>query len=115
MSQLCVRSPEFFFAIAAELGEWWERTILDAEMASVSDWHRIEREHLEDAAMEMIGAVRAMPPPIQDVVVRRASGMSWTALQKELPDRAYFSLTDDWASAVRVIWDRHGDIVRRLI
>lgn len=115
MAQMCVRNHEFFVAMATELGEWWERTVREAELASVSDWRRLEREHMEDAALDLLGAVRAMPLPVRDVVERRSSGMSWTSISAALPGRAYFSLTDDWSSAVRVVWERHSDTVRRLI
>jgi hypothetical protein len=115
MAQLCVRNWEFFVSLSAELGEHTEDTIYDAELSAVSDWPRIERQHMEDAALELLSAVQTLPPPVRDVVVRRSRGWSWTAISAGLPGRAYFSLTDDWAAAVRLVWSSHGDLVRRLI
>lgn len=115
MAQLCVRNWEFFVSLSTELDEHIEDTIYDAELSAVSDWPRIERQHMEDAGMELLGAVQVLPAPVRDVVVRRARGWSWTTISAGLPGRAYFSLTDDWAMAVRLLWQSHGDIVRRLI
>ncbi|MBC2803722.1 hypothetical protein GFL38_31305 [Rhizobium leguminosarum bv. viciae] len=43
------------------------------------------------------------------------SGMSWKAIAEALPHRAFFSMQDDHAAALRRVWDKAGDVVRRLI
>lgn len=115
MAKACVRNHDFFIAMAEELGEWWVRTIADAELASESDWRRIDRYHMEDAATELATAVRGLPQPIREVVQRRSSGQSWKTISRELPDRVYWSITEDWGTGLRLVWTRYGDLVRRLV
>lgn len=111
----CVRNHDFYVAMAAELGEDWVRLVRELEDHSVSEtWRRVEREHMEDAATEILSSVRRLSPPVRDVVCRRAVGYSWRRISAELPHRAYFSLTDDWNGALRWLVREHGDLVRRL-
>lgn len=115
MARACVRNHEFFVAMAEELGEWWMRTIHEAELASESDWRLIERDHMDEAAELLLRAVSELPVPQREVLVRRASGMSWKGIAEALPHRAYFSMTDDWATALRSLWSRQGDLIRRIV
>ena len=101
--------------MSEELGEWWRRTLAECELSAVpTEWRRIEREHLEEAALELYDAIRRLPRSARDVVEMRAMGVSWAEISRRMPDRAYFSLTDDWRSAVRMTRDRYGDLVRRM-
>lgn len=114
-ARLCVRTHEFFREISGELGEWWLRTLWDCALTSVpTEWRRIEREHMEEAALGIHEAIRRLPRSVRDVVEMRAVGLSWTEVSRRLPGRAYFSLTDDWASAVRMVRERCGDLVARM-
>ena len=114
MARACVRNHPFFLQIAEEMGEWWERTIRETENASVSDWRRIEMSHMEDAAADLVTAVRALPPPVRAVVERRAAGLSWRRIHAELPGRVYFCLAQDWRAALMRLSTEHSDILRRL-
>lgn len=114
MSRACVRSVDFFQDLGPEIGEWWFR-LASASAEANEDWRRIERTHLEEAAAELATAVAALLPPVREVVVRRAAGQSWRRISEALPTRAYFSLTDDWEVALRTLWGRHGDVIRRLV
>lgn len=116
MARACVRNHAFFVAMAEELGEWWMRTIADAELGSVSDWRRIERSHMEDAAEELLRAIVDMPAPLREVLVQRAAyGKSWRDVSSALPHRVYFSVVEDWHRALSWLWDRHGDLIRRIV
>lgn len=114
MARACVRNHQFFLQMAEEMGEWWERTIRETEAASVSDWRRIEMSHLEDAAADLVTAVRAMPAPVREVTERRAAGMSWRRISQDLPGRVYFSLAQDWRTALMRLSTEHAETVRRL-
>jgi hypothetical protein len=103
-----------FVQLAKELGESWMKLVRDAEAAH-DDGRRVERRHMEDAAEEIAAVVAAMPRPWQEVVVRRAAGMSWRQIIEALPDRVQFSMEDDYEAALRRVWDQAGDVVRRLI
>jgi len=107
------RSHEFMILLAAELGDWWERLVEDNEKSSVSDWNRIERRHMEDAAIELVEIVRAMPAPMREVVERRATGMSWKAICADLPARVYFSIVQDWESGLRLLEMKHFQLLQR--
>lgn len=109
-----VRNNAVFQQLAAELGEWWERLVQDADRTG-DEVRRIEWRHMEDAAVEILDLVRRMQKPVQDVVVRRAAGMPWRNIFAALPQRAPFSLQDDWDAAVRRVWHERGDCVRRLV
>lgn len=114
MARACVRNHPFFLQMAEEMGEWWERTIRQTELASVSDWRRIEMSHLEDAAADLVTAVRALPAPVRAVAERRASGMSWRRISADLPGRVFFSLAQDWRTALMRLSTEHRDTIRRL-
>lgn len=103
-----------FVQLAKELGESWMKLVRDAEAAQ-DDGRRVERRHMEDAAEEILAVVTAMPRPWQEVVVRRAAGMSWRQIGETLPDRVLFSMEDDYEAALRRVWEQAGDVVRRLI
>ena len=113
----CVRNHAFMAQIARELGDWYERFVREAEVNAVGTgfWRRVERDHLDDAATELMDVVRRMSPPVRDVVVRRAVGQSWRDISRALPERAYFSLTDDWQLALRTLARDHGPLLRRLV
>ena len=103
-----------FQQLAAELGENWMKLVHDADKSDANA-RRVERRHMEDAAEEVVAVVNALLPPLREVVVRRAAGMNWKAVAEALPHRAFFSMQDDHAIALRRVWDKAGDAVRRLI
>ncbi|MBY5889084.1 hypothetical protein HFN49_23135 [Rhizobium leguminosarum] len=103
-----------FQQLAAELGEAWMDLVRDADKTDANA-RRVERRHMEDAAEEIVAVVNALLPPLREVVVRRAAGMNWKAIAEALPHRAFFSMQDDHAAALRRVWDKAGDAVRRLI
>lgn len=103
-----------FQQLAAELGEHWMNLVRDADKNDANA-RRVERRHMEDAAEEIVAVVEVLLQPLREVVVRRAAGMNWKAIAEALPHRAFFSIQDDHASALRRVWDKAGDSVRRLI
>lgn len=107
------RSWEFFVSLAAELGEWTERLIEDQYPTGASIL-RIERGHREEAAGELVTVVRRMTSPVRSVVEARSLGVSWKRLSAAFPDRAHFSMMDDYKIAIATLHRDYGDIVRRL-
>ena len=107
------RSWEFFVSLADELGEWAQR-LIEGQYPTGASIRRIERRHLEDAAGELVTVVRRMPPPVRRVVEARAVGVKWKRLTAEMPDRAYFSMVDDYDCAIATIFINFRDVVRRL-
>lgn len=103
-----------FQQLAAELGEDWMKLVRDADKNDANA-RRVERRHMEDAAEEIVAVVNALLLPLREVVVRRAAGMNWKAVAEALPHRAFFSIQDDHATALRRVWDKADDAVRRLI
>lgn len=78
---------------------------------------RIVREHLEEAAVELADYVQRLPAPLRTVVELKSSGLSWKQVMRNprMKDRVYWSVMDDWNTAIRLIWSNRGDLVRRLI
>lgn len=109
------RTHDFILQMSEEMGEWWERTARLNEASSVSDWKKIERSQMCDAALELVEVIRGMPRPVRDVLERRAAGMSWKAIQDDLPKRAYFSIMDDWKGALRKLNEGHHELLLRFI
>ena len=107
------RSWEFFVQLGDELGEWPQRLFAEQEPTGRSI-RRIERAHREEAAGEVISVVRSLPAPVRRVVEARALGVSWKTMTREMPDRAYFSLLDDWRQAVATLHFYHDELVERL-
>lgn len=107
------RSWEFFVSLAEELGEWADR-LVEGQYPTGASVRRIERRHREDAAGELVTIVRSMPRPVREVVEARAIGVPWKRITKELPDRAYFSMVDDYRRAVATLSIHHLDLIRRL-
>lgn len=102
--------------MADEMGlenEQWRELVADNEASSTSDWKRIERGHLEDAAAELISVVRELPKPVREVVERRAVGLSWQAIAKSLPTRALFSIKDDWERGLKALNESHFQLLDR--
>lgn len=116
MARLCVRNHEFYAAMARQLDVRVELLLDELESTAVSEsWRRVERGHLEDAAVELLGVVRGFPRPVRDVVELRAAGVSWRDVTRALPDRVYWSMTDDWAWALRKVWGEHDGLVGRIV
>lgn len=107
------RSWEFFVSLAAELGEWTERLIEDQYPTGASIL-RIERGHREEAAGELVTVVRRMTSPVRRVVEAKSLGVSWKRLASVFPERAFFSMKDDYKVAIATLHVNYGDIVRRL-
>lgn len=107
------RSWEFFVSLAEELGEWPER-LIEGQYPTGASILRLERSHREEAAGELVTLVRRMTVPVRRVVEARAVGVPWKRLTRELPDRAYFSMVDDYDAAVTTLFVHHHDVVRRL-
>lgn len=107
------RSWEFFVSLAEELGEWAWRLAQQQDITGASV-RRIERAHREDAAGELVTLVRRMSPPIREVVEARAVGVGWKRMTTQRPERAYFSMVDDYRRAVATLHFHHDDVIRRL-
>ena len=107
------RSHQFMIQLSEELGAKWRELVEANEESSVSDWRKIERRHMEDAALEVVAIVRELPKPVREVVELRASGMGWKAICEELPDRVYFSIIDDWKRALTIFNERHASLLLR--
>lgn len=110
------RSHEFMIQVGEDLGlkpDEWRELVADNEASSISDWKRIERGHLEDAAAEVISVVRGLPEPVREVVERRAVGLSWQAIAKSLPTRALFSIKDDWERGLKELNLLHAELLGR--
>lgn len=104
-----------FRSLAKELGEAWTELVRNAEYAATPLGVRLERRHMEDAAEEIVAVVDKLPKPQREVVIRKAAGMSWKRIVRDLPNRAFFSMEDDYSAALGRIWVEAGDAVRRLI
>lgn len=107
------RSWEFFCDLATELGDWSWR-LAEGQDATGASIRRVERSHREDAAGELVTLVRRMPTPVRIVVEARSCGVAWQRMTRELPDRAFFSIVDDWTRAVGTIAVNHQELTRRL-
>lgn len=114
MAKACVRNHDFFVQLAQELGRTWFLLFFDACKSAKSDWKRIERHHLEDAAMDLADAVRSLPKPLQEVIYWRAIGVSWRRMSQELKGRDTLSMKEDHEKALALLWTRHGSTVRRI-
>lgn len=104
---------EYYIALGRDLGEWAE-AILHMQDPIGRSIRRVEMSHVEDAATELVEFVRRMPSPVQIVVEARACGVPWKRMTTELPDRAFFSMRDDWKSAVAAIHQQQEHVVRRI-
>lgn len=107
------RSQLFMSQLSADLGEALERLIQSNEESSVSDWRKVERQHMDEAAVELLTVISAMPQPIREVVELRATGMSWKRICDSLPKRVYFSIIDDWKRALAILNERHDYLLNR--
>lgn len=107
------RNWEFFVQLGEELGEWPQRLFRDQDPTGKSI-RRIERSHREEAAGELATIVRGFPVPIRRVVEARALGVSWQKITRTMPDRAYFSIVEDWQVALATLHYHHGELVERL-
>jgi len=108
------RSWDFFVGLAEELGEWPQR-LADGQDHTGASVRRVERAHREEAAGELVTLVRRMPTPVRVIVECRSCGTSWRRITKEFPDRAYFSIMEDWRRAVATLGLEYHDLVRRII
>jgi len=75
----------------------------------------VERTHREEAAGELVTLVRRMPNPVRVVVEARSCGVPWKRMTTELPDRAFFSMREDWSRAIGTLTVSYEDLVRRLL
>jgi hypothetical protein len=100
--------------LCIELGEYWYRLAQYNAASSGSDWKRHERRHRDEAAQELMQVVLGMPQPWREVVILRAMGCNWREMARRLPHRAQFSMLDDWRAALRLLGERHDDLVRRI-
>lgn len=107
------RSWEFFVGLAEDLGEWAER-LMEGQDPTGASIRRIERHHREEAAGELVHIIRSMPIPVRQVVEARALGVAWKRLTTEMPDRAFFSMQEDYRRAVATLHIVYFDLVRRL-
>lgn len=119
-----MRDHDFFVSLARELldADWREmredtrlemlRNLRSPQMDDAI--RRVERQHLEDASLELDSAVRALPGPLAQVVLLRASGLSFRSLKERLKGRAMFSIVDDWNTAMRRLWAEHEVTIRRI-
>lgn len=114
----CVRNHAFMVGIAEEMGEWYERVIRQAEKASrgtLDEWRRIERRHVDDAAMDLQTAVHSLLPPIRQVIIMRSCGTSWRGVwDASGKNRPFFSLKDDWRSGIRQLGLLAAEPIARL-
>ena len=107
------RSWDYYVQLAADLGVWTEELIHNQDPISKS-LRRVERQHLEEAAVELCEFVRIMPPPVRVVVEARACGVAWKKMTEQLPGRAFFSIREDWYAALATILRDRKDLVRRI-
>lgn len=108
------RTHEFYMDMAAELGDWWWRLARDSQNANGPMSRRMEREHLQDAGEELASVVLTLPREVRRIVESRAAGVGWRDVARSNPDRAFFSIRDDWEAGLNWLWLRHEDLVRRL-
>lgn len=104
---------DYYVSLGRDLGVWAEELLYNQDPVGRSI-RRIEMSHMEDAGAELCEFVRRMPAPVRIVVECRACGVAWKKMTTELPDRAYFSMRDDWTSALAAIRRDAFDLVRRL-
>ena len=114
-AKACVRSHQLIAQMCSEISEHWWVLVQQNAQASGSDWKRTERRHQDDAAVELMLVVRDLSPPVRQVVELRATGMKWNAIAAALPQRVLFSLQEDWNAALKLITERHGDLVSRVV
>lgn len=117
-AKACVRNHEFMVGVSEELGEWYERVIRECEKAAQGksdEWRRIERRHLDDAAITLVEAVELLLPPIRKVIIMRSAGARWRDVWSASGQgRPYFSLKDDWRQGLIRLATDARDAVRRL-
>lgn len=104
---------DYYVSLGRDLGVWVEE-LLHWQDPIGRSLRRIEMNHVEDAATAVVDFVRRMPTPVRIVVEARACGVPWKRMTTELPDRAFFSLRDDWSSAVSAVLRDIPDVVRRI-
>lgn len=107
------RSHEFYVQMAADLGDWWWR-LEDDSGDKDAGLRRLERSHMEEAAIDLADLVRRLPGSCRRIVEARAAGHSWRTIFADNPDRVGYSMMDDWEGTLRAIWAAHEDLVRRV-
>lgn len=107
-NSMFVRDYWTLFALAVD-GEFsLDELIMDQK----SDmWARFDREQVVECALALARAVGELPAPVQDVVLLRASGLSWARMVRARPGRAYWSMVDDWKAAAATLSERCGDAI----
>jgi hypothetical protein len=108
------RSHDVIHALAKELGEYWWRLAQFNRASNAGAFKRHEQRMRDDAAVELLEVVHKLSPPVRRVVELRAMGTSWKDIARLLPERAIWSMTDDWRAACRMLHERHDDLVRRV-
>lgn len=124
-ASLCVRDQDFFLSLARDVVDAeWSGVREDMRLSILSELRtpqlddavrRVERQHLEEAALEIELAVGELPGPLCAVVRYRAMGLSFRKIAGIMKGRAPFSLVDDWNRAISLIWERHELLVRRIV
>jgi hypothetical protein len=107
------RGMQFYLDLAHELKDW-DRAILGYQDPIGRSVGRVVREHLEVAASELVHLVRCTPPPMRQVVEMRSCAVSWRRIAREMPDRAYFSMVEDYQRVSGTLLINHEDVLRRI-
>lgn len=109
-----IRNSELFVELSRELGDWWVRLMKTSQLSDVPA-RRIDRQHMEDAALELMTFVEDLPEPERVPVVQRSAGVGWRTIYRRYPDRASFSIKEDYDRALRKIWLAREGAVLRLV
>lgn len=115
-SRLVLQNPLYFRQLAEELGGSWMELMRSAAHEP-AEYRRIVREHMEDRAAELALYVSGMRAPLRKVVQLRSCGLSWRSVLRhpDMEGRVHYSVMDDWAAALGMIWRDRGDCVRAIL
>ena len=105
----------FLQDLALDGREQWDVLKMQAEgRAENTTGNRVMREQREADAVLLLEETRRLPEPVREPVVMRACGLRWREIMRALPERASFSVTDDYELGLRMVWGRAQDAVVRL-
>ena len=107
--RLFIRDRWTLFVIARELNCPIEEILSapDARPSTSTRWADVV-----DATEVILSSVRELIYSVRVVVVYRSEGRSWRAIVRALPDRALFSMTEDFACGCELVWRRAAPEVR---
>jgi hypothetical protein len=109
--RLFIRDKWTLFAIARELGCTVEDLLEPPQPAPES---RVAWSEIAEASESLMAIARGLPPMMREVTLLRATGLGWRKIGKALPGRASFSLAQDYADGIALVW-RRGERECRLL